>query len=423
MSYLEPYESLDWLSVSSQSSTGLNAQLPGSENLLPEQNGYQVDTTANLPKEIKHHSTVDDYWDIPEEDDWICFGSIGLPASGGLDDSYVGLGDFLPESPEITSFDLTSFSQSQSLNHEAHSRKSLDGDALKSKNLSDVVVLGSDLDFDVKLDDGHQTGDVPEDILDSGRLYDFDPDPSWLLLPVPILPSLEEVESVLSASPLSAVSDEETLLPTGFETHSSGFCFDSLPVPLQFSGSPLENMLLSGSPLDIFLANIGDDGSKETASSSVQASPNITWAGDDESERALGLSGGFFDFDGTSAVGTSSDSLLSSEAGDASLLSDVEEISSSGSSCPIRSSPVSARAGPYPTSGGRPERRVRKREQNKTAALKYRQKKREEQGVFVSECEQLEKRNSDLKSRVGELTREISYLKGLISEIYSSQAE
>lgn len=72
MSYMEPYESLDWLSESSQSSTGLNAQLPGSENLLPAQNGYWVDTTANLPKEIKHHSTVDDYWGIPEEDDWMC---------------------------------------------------------------------------------------------------------------------------------------------------------------------------------------------------------------------------------------------------------------------------------------------------------------------------------------------------------------
>lgn len=336
----------------------------------------------------------------------------------------MGLGDFLPESPEITSFDLTSFSQSQSLSHEAHSGKSLDGDALKSKNLSDGVVLGSDLDFNVKLDGGRQTGAVPEDILDSGRVYDFDPDPSWLLLPVPILPSLEEVESVLSASPpLSVVSDEEALLPTGFETHSSEFCFDSLPVPLQFSGASLENMLLSGSPLDVFLADIGDDGSKATACSSVRASPNITWAGDDESGRVLGLSGGFFDFDGTSALSTGSDSLFSSEPGDASLLSDVEEISSGGSSRPIRSSPVSARAEPYPTSGGRPERRVRKREQNKTAALKYRQKKREEQGVFVSECEQLEKRNSDLKSRVEELTREISYLKGLISEIYSSQAE
>lgn len=418
---MEPYESLDWLSVSSQSSTGLNAQLPGSENLLPVQNGYRVDTTANLPKEIKHHSTVDDYWGIPEEDDWMCFGSIGLPASGGVDDSYVGLGDILPESPEITSFDLTSFSQSQ--DHEAHCRKSLDGDALKSKNFSDGVVLGSDLDFSVKLDGGHQTGAVPEDILDSGRLYDFDPDPSWLLLPVPILPSLEEVESVLSASPLSVVSDEEALLPAAFETHSSEFCFDSLPVPLQFSGTPLEDMLLSGSPLDVFLADIGDDGSVATACSSVQASPNITWAGDDESGRALGLSGGFFDFDGNSAAGTSSDSLLSSEPGDASLLSDVEETSSGGSSRPIRSSPVSARAEPYPTSAGRPERRVRKREQNKTAALKYRQKKREEQGIFVSECDQLEKRNSDLKSRVEELTREISYLKGLISEIYSSQAE
>ena len=417
---MESYESLDWPSVSGQSSTGLNVQLPGSENLLPAQNGYPVDTTTNLSKETKHHLTVDNYWDIPEEDDWMGFGSIGLPASGDLDDNYMVLDDFLPKSPEITSFDLSSFNQSQSLNHEAHGRKSLGGNA-KSENLSNEVVLGSDLDFSVKLG-GHQTGAVPEDIFDSGRLCDFDP--SWLLLPVPTLPSLEEVESVLSASPLSVVSDDEALLPTGFETHSSELSFASLPALLQFSGTALENIQLSGSPLNLLLANIGDDGLRTTACSSVQASPNIPLVGDGDSGHTLELCGGYFDFDGTSAVSVSSDSLFL-ESGDASSLSDVEEISCSGSPYPIRSSPVSvsARAEPYPTSGGKPERRERKREQNKTAALKYRQKKRVEQGVFVSECEQLEKRNSDLKSRVEELTREISYLKGLISEIYSSQAE
>jgi hypothetical protein len=63
------------------------------------------------------------------------------------------------------------------------------------------------------------------------------------------------------------------------------------------------------------------------------------------------------------------------------------------------------------------ERRIRKKEQNKTAALKYRQKKREEHGSFRTECEQLEKKNIELKTRVTEISKEISYLKGLMAEM------
>jgi hypothetical protein len=63
------------------------------------------------------------------------------------------------------------------------------------------------------------------------------------------------------------------------------------------------------------------------------------------------------------------------------------------------------------------ERRIRKKEQNKTAALKYRQKKRVEHGSFLTECEQLEKKNIELKTRVIEISKEISYLKGLMAEM------
>lgn len=65
----------------------------------------------------------------------------------------------------------------------------------------------------------------------------------------------------------------------------------------------------------------------------------------------------------------------------------------------------------------RPEKRQRKKEQNKNAAQKYRQKKRVEQGSFLSECQETEKKNSELKLRVNEITREINYLKGLLLEI------
>lgn len=62
---------------------------------------------------------------------------------------------------------------------------------------------------------------------------------------------------------------------------------------------------------------------------------------------------------------------------------------------------------------------VRKKEQNKTAALRYRQKKRNEHGSVLSVCDELESRNVELKTKVSDMEREINYLKGLIAEIYA----
>jgi len=68
-------------------------------------------------------------------------------------------------------------------------------------------------------------------------------------------------------------------------------------------------------------------------------------------------------------------------------------------------------------SDSNPDRRLKKKEQNKTAALRYRRKKREEKGVVVSEVEELEQKNDKLRARADDLSREISYLKGLLEEI------
>lgn len=64
-------------------------------------------------------------------------------------------------------------------------------------------------------------------------------------------------------------------------------------------------------------------------------------------------------------------------------------------------------------------RKLKKKEQNKSAAHRYRQKKREEKGVVLSEVDQLQLKNNELKTRVEELNREIKYLKGLLDEIRS----
>jgi len=63
------------------------------------------------------------------------------------------------------------------------------------------------------------------------------------------------------------------------------------------------------------------------------------------------------------------------------------------------------------------DRREKKKEQNKTAAQRYRIKKREEKGVVKTEVEVLEEKNATLKSRADDLTREINYLKALLEEI------
>jgi len=77
-------------------------------------------------------------------------------------------------------------------------------------------------------------------------------------------------------------------------------------------------------------------------------------------------------------------------------------------------SPASSQSSISALSG---DRKQRKQQQNKTAAQKYRQKKRGEQGLVMTEYEQLERRNIELRTRVEEMTREVDYLKGLIEEI------
>jgi len=64
-------------------------------------------------------------------------------------------------------------------------------------------------------------------------------------------------------------------------------------------------------------------------------------------------------------------------------------------------------------------KKLRKKEQNKTAALRYREKKKSEHGSVMTEYEILESRNCELKTKVSDMMKEIDYLKGLIAEIYA----
>ncbi|KAJ8251573.1 hypothetical protein GJAV_G00222800 [Gymnothorax javanicus] len=70
--------------------------------------------------------------------------------------------------------------------------------------------------------------------------------------------------------------------------------------------------------------------------------------------------------------------------------------------------------------GGAPkvvERKLKKMQQNKTAATRYRQKKRAEQEALSSECAELEQRNRELVEKAESISKEIQYLKDLMEEV------
>lgn len=63
------------------------------------------------------------------------------------------------------------------------------------------------------------------------------------------------------------------------------------------------------------------------------------------------------------------------------------------------------------------ERKERKKDQNKTAALRYRQKKKDQLGILIEQEKDLETTNKKLKMQVDSLSKEIEYLKSLWEEI------
>ncbi|KAM7115889.1 cyclic AMP-dependent transcription factor ATF-4 [Molossus nigricans] len=73
--------------------------------------------------------------------------------------------------------------------------------------------------------------------------------------------------------------------------------------------------------------------------------------------------------------------------------------------------------------GEKVDKRLKKMEQNKTAATRYRQKKRAEQEALTGECKELEKKNEALKEKADSLAKEIQYLKDLIEEVRKARGK
>lgn len=67
------------------------------------------------------------------------------------------------------------------------------------------------------------------------------------------------------------------------------------------------------------------------------------------------------------------------------------------------------------------DRRLRKKEQNKTAATRYRIKKKVELDILLDEEAALEQRNLQLQMQHDELANEVRYLKKLMREIFNNR--
>ena len=67
------------------------------------------------------------------------------------------------------------------------------------------------------------------------------------------------------------------------------------------------------------------------------------------------------------------------------------------------------------------DKKLRKKQQNKDAALRYRVKKKAEGSNTETTLNDLEGRNKELKDSVEQMTREIKYLKDLMTEVYKAE--
>lgn len=73
-----------------------------------------------------------------------------------------------------------------------------------------------------------------------------------------------------------------------------------------------------------------------------------------------------------------------------------------------------------PPVGGRKER---KKELNRVAATRYREKKRNEREMAENELHELEMKNAKLKADIAAIQTEMDYLKGLTAEIEAARRQ
>jgi cyclic AMP-dependent transcription factor ATF-4 len=75
------------------------------------------------------------------------------------------------------------------------------------------------------------------------------------------------------------------------------------------------------------------------------------------------------------------------------------------------------------TSKTKPARVERKKELNRVAATRYREKKRSEREKMEEEMKELETKNTKLRADIAAVQAEMSYLKGLAKEIEAARKQ
>lgn len=101
--------------------------------------------------------------------------------------------------------------------------------------------------------------------------------------------------------------------------------------------------------------------------------------------------------------------------------SSIGSPSSSGKITSSRSSKDGDKKRTRPYGRGPEERKSRKKEQNKNAATRYRQKKKEEMKHVLDEESVLAEKHDDLAKKVSDFENEVKYLKKLIREFYKNK--
>jgi len=88
---------------------------------------------------------------------------------------------------------------------------------------------------------------------------------------------------------------------------------------------------------------------------------------------------------------------------------------------PKRESPKRTKSKLKTVSDVKVDKKSRKRAQNKEAATRYREKKREEVTAIQSEEDLLEQKNKELKEQVDTISREIKYMNELMADVFKAK--
>ncbi|XP_035523578.1 LOW QUALITY PROTEIN: cyclic AMP-dependent transcription factor ATF-4 [Morone saxatilis] len=321
-------------------------------------------------------------------------------ADDGKDDAFAGM-DWMSEKIDLSEFDLDSLIGSCSSDESPSSPEDL------------LASLDSHMDLD--LDSFDATIPAPHDSLELG-----------LSLPsIPPLPLELALPGAAEAKKTEVAPDQEVVMKS--EPPS--------PAPSPKPPSPAYTLEL-GSEVDVLDAEKTATSLKAIipdSSGSIQATSPIVFTLPTAAHIVVVLA----NKDEPPVISLPEQPIESSPPSDCDSDSGIESVTGSPSRLPSPPTAGSSRTKPYskpelnatssPSAktpkvksvSGAPkvEKKLKKMEQNKTAATRYRQKKRVEQELLGTELEGLEKRNHELTEKAESISREIQYLKDLMEEV------